>query len=145
MNATPAITAFSQNTDRHDHTSSSAPEASSPSAALAPATAAQVLTARACWARGNVLVIVDRVAGMTNAAAMPSTVRRTIRVPGLGGEGGGKGNSADPARRAARAPRRAGGGGAPGGGGEARTTPPPSAPPRPAAQGPAAAEAVAEG
>jgi hypothetical protein len=38
----------------------------------------QVPTARARCSRGNVLVIVDRVAGMTSAAPMPSTPRRVM-------------------------------------------------------------------
>ncbi len=50
--------------------------------ALAPATPAQAPTARARCSSGKVLVIVDSVAGITNAAPRPSTPRNAINQPG---------------------------------------------------------------
>src|SRR5450755_327699 len=75
-----ARTTLSPNTDRHDQNSRSTPEVSSPSTALAPATPAHIPTARVLSAEGKVLVIVDRVAGMTRAAPRPITPRRRINV-----------------------------------------------------------------
>jgi hypothetical protein len=73
-----AKTTFSPNTDGHDHTCRTSSEVSSPSTADAPATAAQMLTARVrCWL-AKVPVMVDRVAGMTSAAPRPGTARRPI-------------------------------------------------------------------
>ena len=69
---------LSPNTDRHDQNSRRTPEVSSPSTALAPATPAHIPTARVRSAEGKVLVIVDRVAGMTRAAPRPITPRRRI-------------------------------------------------------------------
>ena len=69
---------LSPNTARHDHTSSSKPDASNPTTALAPATPAQTLTARRRCCAGKVPVIVDSVAGMTSAAPAPSRPRSTI-------------------------------------------------------------------
>jgi hypothetical protein len=64
--------------DRHESPASSAPEATSLRTAAPPATAAQTLTARVRFARGNVPVIVDSVAGITSAAPRPRTARSAI-------------------------------------------------------------------
>ncbi len=66
------------NTDRHEKTSSSAPDTTTPSTAAPPATPAQMLTALTRWAGGKVPVIVDSVAGMTSAAPRPMTARSPI-------------------------------------------------------------------
>ena len=50
--------------------------------ALPPATAAQTDTALVRCASGKVPVIVDRVAGITNAAPSPITARRTTSSVG---------------------------------------------------------------
>ena len=76
--AIAASTTFSPKTDCQCHTSSRIPEVSRPRIALPPATAAQTLTARVRSSRGNVLVIVERVAGITSDAPRPSTPRSTI-------------------------------------------------------------------
>ena len=81
--AATASTMLRPKTDRHDHCSSSSPEPSRPRIALPPATPAQTPMARAFCSRGNVLVSVDRVAGMTSAAPSPRTPRIAISAPGL--------------------------------------------------------------
>ena len=82
MIAITASTTFSANTDRHDHASSTTPEASRPTMALAPATPAQAPTARVFCSGGKVLVMVDSVAGMTSAAPTPRTPRMAINQVG---------------------------------------------------------------
>ena len=76
--ASAASATFNPNTDCQDHTCSSRPVVSRPRTALPPATPAQTPTARVRWAGGNVLVIVDNVAGITNAAPSPSTPRNAM-------------------------------------------------------------------
>ena len=85
--ATMAATAratLSPNTARQDQTSSRTPEASRPRIALAPATPAQAPTARDRCSRGKVLVIVDRVAGMTSAAPTPEQAAHRDQPAGVG-------------------------------------------------------------
>src|ERR1039457_22763 len=76
--AAVARTTFSPNTDGHDHTSRRIPEASSPSTAAPPATAAQTLTARVRCSTAKVAVIVDSVAGMTRAAPQSYQLARGV-------------------------------------------------------------------
>ena len=64
--------------ERQENHSKRTPQHSSPKIALPPATAAQTLTALVRSAGGNVPVIVDRVAGMTNAAPNPMSPRNPI-------------------------------------------------------------------
>ena len=63
---------------RQENHSKRTPQHSSPKMALPPATAAHTLTAFARSAGGKVPVIVDKVAGMTNAAPKPMSPRSTI-------------------------------------------------------------------
>ena len=73
-----ASTTLRPKIERHEKTTRRAPEASSPRIAAPPPTAAQMLTARVRAEAGNVLVIVDSVAGITSAAPTPRTARRAI-------------------------------------------------------------------
>ena len=82
ISASPARITFNPKIERHEKTVSRVPEASRPRIAAPPATAAQTLTARVRCAAGNVLVIVDSVAGITSAAPSPSNARSTISSDG---------------------------------------------------------------
>ena len=55
----------------HQNSSSSAPATTGPMAAPAPAKPAHVAMARVRSSGGNTAVMIDRVAGMTNAEPMP--------------------------------------------------------------------------
>ena len=72
---------FTRNTDPHQKCSSSQPPVIGPMATPSPATPAQAAMA---WARslGSVkrLVMIDRVAGITNAAPRPMKARVAISV-----------------------------------------------------------------
>src|SRR5688572_7243130 len=59
----------------HQNDSSNAPETTGPSAAPAPAKPAQIAIARGRSAGGKIVVMIDNVAGMTNAAPTPITAR----------------------------------------------------------------------
>ena len=81
--ATMPSTTFSAKIERHEKAASSAPEASSPRIAAPPPTAAQMLTAPARLDSGNVLVIVESVAGITSAAPSPRIARSAISSVGV--------------------------------------------------------------
>ena len=76
--AMTASTTLRAKTERQSQNSSSVPEATTPSTALAPATPAQMLTALVRSVAAKVPVIVDRVAGITSAAPTPSRARSAI-------------------------------------------------------------------
>jgi hypothetical protein len=76
--ATAASNTLSPKIERHEKTASRRPEASRPRMPAPPPTADQTLTARVRSEAGNVLVIVESVAGMTSAAPRPRTARSAI-------------------------------------------------------------------
>ena len=77
-NATAATTTLMAKTAFQVQCSRTAPEATRPRRALPPATPAQTLTAWVRRSAGNVEVIVDKVAGMTNDAPSPNKPRSRI-------------------------------------------------------------------
>ena len=66
----------------HQNSSSSAPATTGPMAAPAPAKPAHVAMARVRSSGGNTAVMIDSVAGMTNAEPMPMIPRPTMTCPG---------------------------------------------------------------
>ncbi|MCZ7534929.1 MAG: hypothetical protein M5T61_02585 [Acidimicrobiia bacterium] len=83
--ATPLMTTtgrFTRNVDPHQKWSSRKPPMMGPSATPMPVTAAHTPMARGRSCAGKTLVMIERVAGITNAPPTPMTARPAISCAG---------------------------------------------------------------
>src|SRR5438552_3321493 len=78
MNVRATSGRFTSTAEPHHHRSSSAPDTIGPIAPPAPANPAHTTMARERYSGGKIVVMIESVAGITNAAPLPMTPRPAI-------------------------------------------------------------------